>query len=247
MGRIKQTKLQTLIAQTTQEEPNFPKISKYWLGIWIAIYIVILIVGLLQPKSWYLMAIKLSGVLLCSVYSYVTFPKDRLLQLAMITTFVADCLLAYNNTSNIGLVIFLLAQYIHLYRLQPPERHQNITVIAAATFFLIFINCFARLLPNIYLICGFYALAIICNFYTSWRWYQSNSKNPAAIAAFAGFTLFGCCDLCTVVSFMSLTGVFSSWFYMPANFLAWFFYYPSQILVSNSTKCATIESKEGKC
>lgn len=228
-------------------EQKFPKISRSWLITWILIYLAILVIGVFQPQSWYLIALKLGGVLLCSIYSIITFPLDHFLQIAMMTTFAADCFLAYDNISNIGLIIFFLAQCIHLYRLQKPKYHHTIIIFTAAALFLITVNHFAQLLPTVFLVSGFYTLALTCNFYTSWRWYRDDPKNFAAAAAFAGFALFACCDLCIVVSFMSLTGVFSSWFYMPANFLAWFFYYPSQILVSNSAKCATIKAKEGKC
>ncbi len=223
------------------------QINKFWIATWIIIYAAIITVGLFAPQNPLLTAIKVGGVLLCSIYTLCTFPKDHFLQAAMLTTFVADCILAYNNISTVGLFVFYLAQSTHLYRLQSKaHRAQTATIIAGAAFVII-LNFFAKLLPPIFLICGFYATALICNIYLNWRWYQSNTKNLAAICGLTGFTLFACCDLCTVVSFMSLTSVFPAWLYAPANFLAWFFYYPSQILVSNSTKCATIDAKEGKC
>ena len=57
----------------------------------------------------------------------------------------------------------------------------------------------------------------------------------ASTCAFYGFVLFACCDLNVAISFLSTQGIIPLWAYVPANFFAWFFYYPSQVLISNSS------------
>ncbi len=221
--------------------------TRHWLTLWVIIYALILIVGIFSQKGTIITIIKLTGVLLCSVYSIAVFPCDKLLQFAMMTTFVADCLLAINNISVIGLMVFFIAQIIHLYRLSTIKNRPYIFVLSVIGLFIIACGIHFNLIPPIYIVVVFYAIALISNIIASRRWQKRQPRSLYANAALIGFLLFGFCDLCIVVSYLSLIEILPAFLYGPANFFAWFFYYPSQILVSNSSKYATIEEKEGKC
>lgn len=220
---------------------------KIWVIVWMIVYALILIVGLTSAASPILTIIKVGGVLLCSIYALAVFPRDRLLQLAMIVTFIADCILAKNNVSPTGLTVFFCAQLIHLYRQVEPEYRQRVLYYAVVGVLIIGTNFIIRLVPAVYIIAGFYACTLISNIYVAYRRHQRDPHSFLAQAAFYGFILFACCDLCTAISYATLIDLLPVAFYAPANFFAWFFYYPSQILVSNSSKCAIIGSKEGKC
>lgn len=111
--------------------------TRYWLTLWVIIYTLILIVGIFSQKGTIITIIKLTGVLLCSVYSIAVFPCDKLLQFAMMTTFVADCLLAIDNISVIGLMVFFIAQIIHLYRLSTVKNRPYIFVLSVIGLFII--------------------------------------------------------------------------------------------------------------
>lgn len=223
------------------------KIYKKWIAAWIVIYALILILGFFFPNQPLTTALKVGSVLFCSAYSFMAFPGDRFLQIAMLTTFLADCLLAKNNISIAGLTVFFAAQCLHLYRITKPKCRAQVAIWAAFGMAMIILNLYLQVLPPIYVICSFYAATLAMNVITSWVWHRDRPQDLFALCAFLGFALFACCDICTGVSYFSLTAVFPAFLYAPANFFAWFFYYPSQILISNSSKCATIEAKEGKC
>ncbi len=210
-----------------------------WLIVWIVIYTLIILVNLFQQEGAAITIIKLTGVLLCSVYSIRAFPKDYLLQLAMMTTFIADCFLACNNISIIGLMLFFVAQIVHLYRMSRPKKRPQVFLLALIGLFVMACTNLTDIIPSIYVIAAFYVFTLTANVLLSWHWQKHESHNPYAKAAFAGFILFACCDICTGISYLSLIGLFPAFLYIPANFAAWFFYYPSQVFVSNSSKLAT--------
>lgn len=207
-----------------------------WPAIWAWIFVSITVLGIATPANFTLTFIKIGGIFLCFVYALRVFPKDRLLQLALLLTFCADIILAINNTAEIGILIFSITQIIHTIRLEGKNYLTQVVSFAGLAAVSMIINLIWSIIPMIYLISGFYIVAIITNIYVSWRWWRQNTKNPRAICALLGFLVFACCDACTGVSYLSLNHMFPAFLYAPANFFAWFFYYPSQILVSNSSK-----------
>lgn len=212
-----------------------------WPAIWAWIFLSIVILGIATPDSFTLTFIKIGGIFLCFIYILRVFPKDRLLQLTLLLTFCTDIILAINNTAEAGILVFLIVQIIHTIRL---ENKNYLTQVISFTGFAaisIIINLIWQITPMIYLIVGFYIVAIITNVYISWRWWRQNPKNFPALCALLGFSLFLCCDACTGISYLALKNMFPTFLYAPANFFAWFFYYPSQILVSNSSKYARID------
>ena len=229
--------------------PPHPKHLKVWLVVWLALYLAIIVLGLVLPYgSPVFTLLSVGSVLLCSIYALVTFPRDHLLQVAMLTTFAADILMAGDNASTVGLTVFFLAQCWHLYRLLPPQtpRFWVIGLIATSIIAMLMAQ-FTQFVEPFFVIVSFYALTLLANLWLSWQWREAEPRNFYANCAFWGFFLFVCCDLCTAISFLSFNQMLAAFLYAPANFLAWFFYYPSQILVSNSSKCGTMVTKEGKC
>lgn len=222
-------------------------VAHTWLTVWIIIYMLIIILGLLTPSNDFLTIIKLSGIILCFVYALTTYPKDHLLHVAMFTTCLADLILAARNTSEAGIMVFFITQAIHFIRLAGERAKRPITIFTSIFIVCILFDLWLKIIPLIFIVSAFYATALLSNVYIGWRWRQRQPQNWHASCAFFGFLLFTCCDLCTVMSYFSLTHVLPAAFYAIANFLAWFFYYPSQILVSNSSKYAIMNSKEGKC
>lgn len=204
--------------------------TRYWLTLWVIIYTLILIVGIFSQKGTIITIIKLTGVLLCSVYSIAVFPCDKLLQFAMMTTFVADCLLAIDNISVIGLMVFFIAQIIHLYRLSTVKNRPYIFVLSVIGLFIIACGIHLNLIPPIYVIVVFYAIALISNIVASHRWQKRQPRNLYANAAFIGFLLFGFCDLCIVVSYLSFIEILPAFLYSPSQLLRLVFLLP----VSNS-------------
>lgn len=211
-----------------------------WPAIWAWIMLANIFLGLFSPTSFTLMVIRLSGIFLCLVYTRQIFKKDLLLQLALLVTFLADVILAIDNIAETGVMCFFIAQIIHAIRLNGKQLKTPIAIFSTLAFILILANLFLQIVPNMYIICTFYVTALVANLIISWRWHVAEPNNLHATFAMLGFLLFICCDICTGASYLAFTTAFPAFLYAPANFFAWFFYYPSQILVSNSSKYAKI-------
>lgn len=214
-----------------------------WPVVWGCFYVAILTLGLLAPNGSSITFIKLTSIFLCALYAFWMFPRDHLLQLALLVTSVADLILAIDNTLVIGVVVFLIAQLIHLARLDWPHFRIPILIYSFITATVIILDMILDFAPLMYVVCCFYVTALITNIIVSWRWYRQDRNNLLAFLAVTGFTLFLACDICTGVSYLSRTAVLPAVLFAPANFFAWAFYYPSQIFISNSSKCAKILTK----
>ena len=214
-----------------------------WPVVWGCFYVAILTIGLLSPSSSSLTFIKLTGIFLCALYAFWMFPKDHLLQLAFLVTSIADLILAIDNTLVLGVVVFLIAQLIHLARLDWPHFRLPILIFSLIAATIIILDMIFDFAPLMYVVCAFYITVLTTNIIVSWRWYRQDRNNLLAFLALTGFTLFLACDICTGVSYLSRTAVLPAFLFEPANFFAWAFYYPSQIFVSNSSKCVKILTK----
>ncbi len=210
------------------------QIAPFWIIIWIVVFLAIIICGILIPDTSISTLINLSGIILCLFYVICTFPRDYLLLLAILTTCIADIILANNNTSTIGIIVFLITQIIHLCRLDGIRFKIPIIIWSTLATTILILDAIFDFLPILYIACGFYASTLIANIIAAIKWRQREPKNLRALFAILGFTIFACCDFCTGISYLSLIGILGSAFYMPANFFVWFFYYPSQVLISNT-------------
>lgn len=213
-----------------------------WLTVWIWVMLANIILGIFTPKSFTLMAIRLSGIFLCLVYTRQIFRKDILLQLALFITFCADIVLALNNTAEVGVIIFFIAQILHSLRLSDRKFHHQIFVFTFIAFIATLISFFLPL-PIMYTLCFFYVAALITNILISWRWFVASPQDPRSAFSLTGFLLFLCCDICIGASYLAFNSALPFFLYAPANFFAWFFYYPSQVLISNSSKTNPLRLK----
>ncbi len=225
-----------------------------WRAIWIWFYLAILLLGLVAPSGLLTTNIKLSSIFGCLIYTWLCFRKDILLQLAFLFTFIADILLAVGTSVNVvflhgfglmelGVLVFFLAQVTHFYRLSHARPKTIISILVAAAF-LIIINLLVNFCPNMIIICGFYLAMLITNIVVSTRLVRREPDNLINKFTLIGFILFISCDICTGVSYLATNGVFLASLITPANYLAWFFYYPSQIFLSNSSKYVKIKSRQ---
>ncbi len=151
----------------------------------------------------------------------------------MLATFAADVILAINNVAVTGVLTFCLAQTLHFIRLSQ-KLLRNVLAYAAIIILLIIVGIVRRT-DTMYVIGGIYALLLFSNLFMSFMWFKS-SKKCSAKRAFFGFLFFMLCDLCVATSYLSLTKVFPDFLYLAANYAAWVFYLPAQILISNSPK-----------
>ena len=190
------------------------------------------ILGIIWPNSPPVTLIKLSGIALCVIYSFLKFRKDGFLVFALFLTLTADIILAINNVSIFGVGTFCLVQLVHTFRLS--NYRPYIFIISILASIIIFIVSVFNHTNPLYVMVGFYGLGLLFNIYLSGKWFFFK-RTPASRFAFIGFVLFLACDICVAVSFLSSTEVIPPFWQQIANYAAWFFYYPSQILISNST------------
>ena len=109
-------------------------------------------------------------------------------------------------------------------------------------------------IPDMYVLAFIYATSLLQNLILTHRWWKESKSNPAAsdreivasTCAFAGFILFILCDLNVAVSYLSVTAVLPIALARYANFFAWLFYYPSQVLTSNSSTSKIQKPKNSK-
>lgn len=242
-GHLNKSEVGTTVPTSDGHHPRPVKPTKiahlrrfFWPIIWCTLFLINITLGFFAPNSDLLTLFRIGGIALCLLYVAKVFPKDYLLLAAMFTTCISDIILAFNNTSEFGLITFLATQIIHLFRLAPRHYRRHIITFASSSGVIILLNLFFSLIPLLFLVAGLYAITLTLNVIASFHWHKTSPKNLCATFAFLGFTLFACCDLCTAVSYLSLITVLPAFLYAPANFFAWFFYYPSQVLVSNSSK-----------
>lgn len=186
--------------------------------------------------------LKYAGVFLSFIYAKRKFPKDYILQIALLFTLLADTILAIDHISILGVLVFCLAQYFHNARfakIQPKT-------FAAWTVFLILLLMFGSFynIGTMYVLAIIYGSSLIGNIILTWRWWRkalkfkkenSDREIVASTCAFFGFILFILCDINVGISYLATTGVIFFEIARFANFFAWFFYYPSQVLISNSS------------
>lgn len=210
--------------------------DRIWRLIWIFIFAGFVALDAFFPNFFGVTFLKLLGIGLCLVYVVQKHYDDRLLQLAFAATFVADLLLAVNNTSLFGVFTFAMAQFVHFARLKRLSKKYFVLIgVAIAIFFVAFA---AFSVYSIVLMGAIYAFFLISNLLLAREWYKKargEQKNPA-FCAWMGFILFACCDLCVAGSFFSGLHALPFLFKRLFDFFAWVFYYPSQVLISNSSR-----------
>ncbi len=180
--------------------------------------------------------LKYIGVVLNLVYARIKFPKDYLLQIALLFTLLADTILTINSVDTVGVLVFCFAQYFHLSRFASMRP----SLFLVWNFFIVLFLIFGQIngIKDIYILAGIYLFSIISNFILSYRWTHHASSLREVIAshcALFGFFLFISCDFHVAISYLSVINVLPAFLVTPANFLAWFFYYPSQVLIANSS------------
>ena len=214
-----------------------------WLILWVAIYLTFAIMGAFLPYSPAVTVLKLSSIALCLIYAVIKYPKDLLLIIALAFTLSADLFLAFDNISTTGVVLFCLAQFFHF------SRFKKFRLIYLVCLLLIITTSISVSLllgfSPIYPLAAVYGVLLISNLVLSYQWCQK-SKTGNSACAFYGFSLFLACDFCVQASFLSVTHALPSYIARIADYLAWIFYCPSQILIANSSNQQSPSSKTKK-
>ena len=205
-----------------------------WVAIWCTIYASFLVSGLLFPDGNIITTIiRYLGIFLNLVYVHRNFRKDALLTIAILFTFLADTILMLDNSAFIGVFIFAVTQCFHFLRITGLRSKHFITFLVLVTVMLYLAKLTG--LDFMLVMGGIYASLLVLNIIFSLRWYFKE-RTGNALAASIGFILFTLCDTCVMLSYFSRTGGLPMAILPVVNYLAWVFYYPSQIFIINSSK-----------
>ncbi len=207
--------------------------DRRWLFIWCFIYVSFLLLDIFTHEIDGASILKYIGIFLCLIYAYQKFRQDHLLILALLFTLLADTVLVWTPHQILGVFAFCFAQFFHLARFTKAQP-KSLNFYFAAVF-LVFIFGVLRGISPIYAIAAIYAFSLATNLILSIKWRQKEPDNFYANCAALGFILFICCDLCVGMQFLSTQGILPATILPVVSFLVWFFYYPSQVLISNSS------------
>ena len=208
-------------------------IDPHWLVIWVAIYVTFLCMDIFLPGFAGSPLLKYIGIFLCIVYANQKYHTDYNLQLALLFTFLADTILVWTPYTIAGVYVFCFAQFMHLTRL---TKLPYISLcIYAGGLSLFFALAIANGLDPIYAIATVYGIQLICNVVMSVKLWRANSKHFRTRCTFYGFIAFLCCDICVALRFLALDGALPAEIIPTVAFLVWVFYYPSQVLIANSS------------
>ena len=216
----------------------FRKVHPAWLFTWLMLYLSFSILAIFWPDSLIVTILRCSGIFLNIIYVYYKFRDDSILETALGVTFLADIVLAINHTSTIGLCIFCFVQLFHFIRLQEATL-KKINPNLILVFFSV-VATFAVLasilgIQTLYILATIYFITLTINIALSIYWHR---KQPSIASMFSviGFILFFICDTCVGFAYFSSISVLPIAIQPFANYFSWFFYYPSQILIANSSK-----------
>lgn len=225
--------IKTFVVNWWDDFKRISYIDTKWLAIWIFIYLDFLALDIFFPGFWGSSILKYIGIFLCTVYAYQKYHNDTMLILALFLTFLADTILVWTTWEIVGVYVFCFAQLMHLLRLSKASP-QLIGAYGAALGLFAAVGIAAGLDP-LYAICTVYGLELICNLVLANRRYRHNPKDFRGRCTLYGFAAFICCDVCVALRHLSLDDVLPIEILPLVAFLVWVFYYPSQVLIANSS------------
>ncbi len=87
----------------------------------------------------------------------------------------------------------------------------------------------------LYVLATMYGLLLFTNLALSIRRYREHNRDFRARCAMQGFIMFVGCDVCVGLRHLMLDGILPAQFLPLVAFMVWVFYYPSQVLLANSS------------
>lgn len=207
--------------------------DKRWLIVWIFIYVGFLTLDIFFPGYWGSALLKYTGVFLCVVYAYKKYRNDTKLILALFLTLLADTVLVWTDMTVLGVFIFCFAQFMHFLRLTRLNK-KHLGAFTLVISLLTIVSAF-RGDEIIYSLAALYGGLLISNIAMSASRFREDRQNICARCAFYGFIAFLGCDLCVGLRYVMLDGAMPTDILPIIAILVWAFYYPSQVLLANSS------------
>lgn len=228
------------LKQSVADFRRVGNIDANWFAVWIMIYSGFILLDIFFPGFWGSNLLKYTGIFLCVVYAHKKFPTDVPLSVALLLTFCSDTILVWTPFEWLGVFVFCFAQFMHTLRMTRSSA-KNMLFYAGG---LVILYTLARLqgVSALYAIAGFYAITLGMNVLISIYNYRAHREDFRARCAFYGFLLFLGCDLCVGLRHLILDGLLSFELLPLIGFLVWVFYYPSQVVLANSSNEPMVET-----
>ena len=207
--------------------------DKRWLIVWIFIYVGFLTLDIFFPNYWDSALLKYAGIFLCVVYAYKKYRNDTKLILALFLTLLADTVLVWTDMAVLGVFIFCFAQFMHFLRITRLSK-KHLGAFTLVISLLTIVSAF-RGDEIIYSLAALYGGLLISNIAMSASRFREDRQNICARCAFYGFIAFLGCDLCVGLRYVMLDGAMPTDILPIIAILVWAFYYPSQVLLANSS------------
>ncbi len=173
---------------------------------------------------------KYASILLCLLFSTICAAEggDRYVPFAQLFTVIADFFLLVINAHYLaGVVSFIIAQSIYLFRLYKKAGKLWLPGRITAAVLAVLLLGLTGMFSLLNLASVFYYSLLLGNMALSW---SLKDKKWRIFAL--GLTLFALCDLC--VGIFNLGGVMPAALYQFSTIGMWLFYLPSQVLISLS-------------
>lgn len=190
--------------------------KKIFILIESIIYITFIVMDAFNTDSSY---IKYFGIILCLLNSILD--KNTLISLALLFTLISDYfLLLTNNLLIVGVITFIIVQFIYLYYLYKNKCNNHI-IVRIIFYLLSLLIAFSGRVSMLYVVAIIYFSTLLMNTISSY-------SNQALLLFSIGLSLFICCDICVGLHNICNYGLI----YKVATTLMWIFYLPSQVLIS---------------
>lgn len=210
-----------------------PYFDEKWFLIWITIFVGFIGLDIIAPGYWGSSLLKYAGIFLCVVYANQKYEKDYKLVLALFFTFLADTILVWTPYETAGVFVFCFAQLMHFMRLS--KMNQKYLIYFMALISGLIIAAGIRHASILYSVATLYGLLLFSNLGLSIARFRKNKADFRYRCAMYGFFAFVGCDVCVGIRHLMLDGVVPAQFLPLIAFLVWVFYYPSQVLLANSS------------
>lgn len=213
-----------------------------WLIIWLLIYLSFLILEIVTGKCLAVTILKYGGLVLCFLYVLIYARKDIFLVFALALTLIADGILAFDNISVPGVLIFIMVQLAHLLRFSAIRRTSPLIPILLSALIAI-AGFIQKGIPIMFVLAMSYGVLMFTNIYEAWRWHKLD-KSGASRCALFGFILFFLCDLSVGISYVTSTATLPHTVTILTSYFAWMFYLPAQVLITLSSNRKDFEKEE---
>jgi len=213
--------------------------DKRWVAIWVMIYVMIISLDMFLPHmEMQAVVVKYLGIFLCVVYAASKFKRDTRLIFALLLTLLADALLMLMGALVLGLFVFCFVQFFHTMRLTKIDSRFIVTYGLAV--FVVFAAGLLLGMKALYVLAVIYAAGLLFNLRLAWQWRKKEPDSIRASCCWWGFLLFVLCDICVGLWYLGTIGEVSPPVMSIAGVLVFMFYYPSQVLISNSSNLTEV-------